>query len=118
LSTGERARVLLARALASSPRLLLLDEPLSNLDPYWVLKTLALLRQTVRTTNSSALVSVHDIDRIDQFDRVLLMNEGRLAADLPPDAMLASTELSCAFRIERTSGRWAVSSPEGRQSSR
>ena len=44
LSTGERARVLMARALAPRPLVLLLDEPLSNLDPYWVLRMLALMR--------------------------------------------------------------------------
>ena len=82
--------MLLARALAPSPRLLLLDEPLSNLDPYWVLKTLELLRETVRATDCSAIVSLHDIDRVDAFDRVLLVDQGRIAADLPPDEMLAS----------------------------
>ena len=117
LSTGERARVLLARALAGSPRLLLLDEPLSNLDPYWVLRTLSLLRQTVSMTQCSALVSLHDIDRIEHFDRVLLMDQGRITADLAPRAMLASEELSSAFRIERTGGAWRVSLPEDPQSS-
>jgi len=108
LSTGERARVLLARALAPSPRLLLLDEPLSNLDPYWVLRTLELLRETVRTTGCSAIVSLHDIDRVRSFDRVLLADHGRIAADLPPDEMLASSELSRCFRIERSEGSWRV----------
>ena len=118
LSTGERARVLLARALAPSPRLLLLDEPLSNLDPYWVLKTLELLRKTVRATDCSAIVSLHDIDRVDAFDRVLLVDRGRIAADLPPDAMLASLELAQSFRIERGENGWRVRPPlEGPRSS-
>jgi iron complex transport system ATP-binding protein len=108
LSTGERARVLLARALAPSPRLLLLDEPLSNLDPYWVLKTLELLRETVRATNCAAIVSLHDIDRVDAFDRALLMDQGRIVADLAPQAMLASTELSRSFRIERGEAGWRL----------
>jgi iron complex transport system ATP-binding protein len=111
LSTGERARVLLARALAPSPRLLLLDEPLSNLDPYWVLKTLELLRETVRAADCSAIVSLHDIDRVDAFDRVLLVDQGRIAADLPPAEMLASLELSQSFRIERGENGWRFRSP-------
>lgn len=110
LSTGERARVLLARALAPSPRLLLLDEPLSNLDPYWVLKTLELLRETVRSADCSAIVSLHDIDRVQAFDRVLLVDQGRIVADLPPREMLASNELTQSFRIERGQNGWRVSS--------
>jgi iron complex transport system ATP-binding protein len=111
LSTGERARVLLARALAPSPRLLLIDEPLSNLDPFWVLKTLELLRETVRAADCSAIVSLHDIDRVDAFDRVLLVDQGRIAADLPPAEMLASLELSQSFRIERGENGWRFRSP-------
>lgn len=117
LSTGERARVLLARALAPYPRLLLLDEPLSNLDPYWVLKTLDLVAETVRASGSAAIVSLHDIDRVGAFDRVLLADHGRLVADLPPVEMLASDELSRSFRIERSTAGWRVSAPEGRRSS-
>ena len=110
LSTGERARVLLARALAPVPRLLLLDEPLSNLDPYWVLKTLELLRQTVRTTGCCAIVSLHDIDRVGSFHRVLLADRGRIVADLAPEEMLASSDLARSFRIERSERGWRVSS--------
>ena len=117
LSTGERARVLLARALAPSPRLLLLDEPLSNLDPYWVLRILDLIGETVRATGCAALVSLHDIDRVDAFDRVLLADRGRIIADRPPGDMLASNELSRSFRIERKAAGWRVSAPEGPRSS-
>jgi iron complex transport system ATP-binding protein len=109
LSTGERARVLLARALAPSPRLLLLDEPLSNLDPYWVLQTLGLLRETVRTNACSAIVSLHDIDRVEAFDRALLADHGRIVADRPPGDMLASDELSRSFRIEKGDDGWRIS---------
>ncbi|MEO5612410.1 MAG: ABC transporter ATP-binding protein [Sphingomicrobium sp.] len=116
LSTGERARVLLARALAPSPRLLLLDEPLSNLDPYWVLKILELLRETVRATGCAAIVSLHDIDRVAAFDRVLLAERGRIIADRPPRKMLASNDLARSFRIERGAGGWKIR-PEGPRSS-
>ncbi len=100
LSTGERARVLLARALAPKPKVLLLDEPLSNLDPHWVLRILEILRDSV-TDDNAALVSLHDIDRVVAFDRVLLMAEGVLSADLAPSEILGSKELAQAFKIER-----------------
>lgn len=115
LSTGERTRVLLARALAPKPRLLLLDEPLSNLDPYWVLRIIELLRETV-TVGASALVALHDIDRATAFDRALLVEKGAVRADLSPARMLDSRELADAFRIEREESGWRVR-PADRRSS-
>ena len=117
LSTGERARVLLARALAPEPRLMLLDEPLSNLDPYWVIRLLDILRDNV-SEGSGALVALHDIDRLPAFDRALLVSEGKIRADLPPDEMLNSQELAKAFRIKRSENGWAVSPRADLQSSR
>lgn len=108
LSTGERARVLLARALAPQPRVLLLDEPLSNLDPYWVLRLLKLLRELAQG-GATVVVALHDIDRIEHFDRVLLVEGGELRADLPPGAMLCAPEFLRAFRIERGSAGWQLS---------
>lgn len=110
LSTGERARALLARVLAPRPRLLLLDEPLSNLDPYWVLRLLSLLRD-VAAAGSAVLVSLHDIDRIAAFDRVVLVEGGAIRADLPPDAMIAAPQLSEAFRIQQGPRGWEVRPP-------
>ena len=108
LSTGERSRVLFARALATRPRLLLLDEPLSNLDPYWVLTTLDILRNTVSTGDCAVLASLHNLEQISAFDRVLLVNAGRIVADRAPTDLLASEELGETFRVERKGNGWRV----------
>jgi iron complex transport system ATP-binding protein len=108
LSTGERTRALLARALAAKPRLLLLDEPLSNLDPYWVLKVLEILCGETTTNDCSVLASVHDLNQVAAFDRVLLVDEGRVAADGSPEEILNSPSLSDAFRIERSGSAWRI----------
>lgn len=117
LSTGERSRVLFARALAARPRLLILDEPLANLDPYWVLRTLEIVREAVDEHGCAAIASLHDLSQVEEFDRVLLVENGRVSADLEPSPMLASAKLSQAFRIERDGPGWRVSQPEGRRSS-
>ena len=109
LSTGERSRVLLARALAARPRLLLLDEPLSNLDPYWVLKTLEILRAEAQANGSAVLTSLHDLNQITAFDRAILLNEGAIMADCSPAEMLSSSALEEAFRIERSANGWRIS---------
>jgi iron complex transport system ATP-binding protein len=111
LSTGERSRVLLARALAARPRLLLLDEPLSNLDPFWVLRVLEIVRAETQTSGSSALVSVHDLNQVAAFDRVLLLDRGGLVADGAPQDVLNSSALSQAFRIEREGSGWKIREP-------
>ncbi|WP_051531805.1 ATP-binding cassette domain-containing protein [Sphingomonas sp. URHD0057] len=116
LSTGERTRVLLARTLAPRPRLLLLDEPLSNLDPYWVLRMIEVLRSTV-AAGAAALVALHDIELVPAFDRALLVADGAIRADLPPEDMLASEVLAEAFRILRSGNGWRVSPRADRRSS-
>jgi iron complex transport system ATP-binding protein len=116
LSTGERARVLLARALAPKPKLLLFDEPLSNLDPYWVLRMLEILRETARA-GTAALIALHDIDRVPAFDRTLLIAGGEIRADMPPREMLRSPALADAFCIERNEDGWRVRRTEGPRSS-
>jgi iron complex transport system ATP-binding protein len=116
LSTGERSRVLFARALAARPHLLLLDEPLSNLDPYWVLRTLEILRNDASETGCAALASLHDLSQVGAFDRVLLVNQARIIADGPPAEILDSKELTEAFRVERDSSGWRFRPPVDPQS--
>jgi iron complex transport system ATP-binding protein len=108
LSTGERSRVLLARALAARPKVLLLDEPLSNLDPYWVLKTLEILRAEAMANESAILASVHDLNQMAAFDRVILLSTGRIAADCEPAEMATSAVLEEAFRIEKSATGWRI----------
>ena len=111
LSTGERSRVLLARALAAKPRLLLLDEPLSNLDPFWVIRTLEIIRVETRANQSAAMVSVHDLNQAECFDRVLLMDRGAIAAEGKPMEILASPALGKVFRIARDGSNWKICEP-------
>ena len=117
LSTGERSRVLLARALAAESRLLLLDEPLANLDPYWVLRALELLREAVVTRGCAAIVSLHDLSQVEGFNRLLLVSGGRVAADGDPQTIIGSGELADAFGVERDGAGWRIRLPEGRRSS-
>jgi iron complex transport system ATP-binding protein len=118
LSTGERARVLLGRALAERPRVLLLDEPLSNLDPYWALRVLGILRAAAGQ-GAAVLVSVHDLSLLDHFDRALLLGNGRIQGDGPPAEVLRSPAFSSHFGVERCGAGWRISPAraEDRQSS-
>ena len=105
LSTGERARVLLARALAPGPRLLLLDEPLSNLDPYWVLTVLDHLRRAA-DAGAAVVVSLHDLSLLDRFDEALLMDGGAIVARSTPGELLDNPRFASAFRIAREGAGW------------
>lgn len=111
LSTGERARAMLGRAIAGRARLLLLDEPLSNLDPYWAIRTTEIIRGEVANNASAALVSVHDLEMAGRFDRVVLVAGGQLLADGTAAEVLGSKFFQAAFRVERTSHGWAISGP-------
>lgn len=115
LSTGERARALLARALAPKPRLLLLDEPLSNLDPAWALRILDLLEDAA-SDGTAILLALHDLNLLPRFTRVLLMARGERRADTEPQALLGSDLFGEVFGVEPAGNGWRLMLSEGPQS--
>ena len=117
LSTGERARVLMARVLASRPRVLLLDEPLSNLDPYWVLRFLEQI-DAQATDGSAIFCALHDLALLERFDRAILISDGNILADGPAREIAASETLAESFRVEPLSGGgWRIRRPADPRSS-
>jgi iron(III) transport system ATP-binding protein len=85
LSGGQQQRLALARALAHRPRLLLLDEPLSNLDAKLRDTMRNELRSLQRTLGISALYVTHDqSEALSMSDRVAVMNEGRIVQEATP----------------------------------
>lgn len=75
LSMGEQQRVAIARAVVNRPRLILADEPTASLDQANGQRVLALLRQLAKNSNSILLVSSHDSQIIDQFQRVFPLRQ-------------------------------------------
>ena len=79
LSGGERQKVMLARALAQQPRVLLLDEPTSSLDIRNQYQVLAIVRDICRTGGITAIVVIHDLNLTLRFcERFLLLKDGRV----------------------------------------
>lgn len=107
MSTGERSRVLIARALVATPALLLLDEPAANLDPYWQLRIMDYLRTSARSNGQATLVAVHDLELARSYaDRLVIMHDGRIEADGHPEALLSGECIPRIFGIERSGGCW------------
>ena len=100
LSGGERQRVIVSRALAQRPRILLLDEPTSNLDVLHQLKVLGLVRQLV-DDGLTAVAAIHDLNLAARFcDRLMLLSEGRVLAEGTPEEVLTPETIAAAFGVD------------------
>ncbi|MBX9574492.1 MAG: ABC transporter ATP-binding protein [Caulobacteraceae bacterium] len=99
LSGGERARVLIARALAQPAAALLADEPTAGLDPDGQL--LVMDRLAARAKGGQAvLVSLHDLDLAARFaDRIVVLHHGRVRADAAPRQALTDEVLAAVFGV-------------------
>ena len=88
ISGGQQQRVAVARAIAPQPRVLLLDEPLSNLDPTLRERTRRELKRIIRRVGITTLFVTHEQEEaFDLGDRVAVVNSGRLEQVGPPEAL-------------------------------
>ncbi len=81
LSGGQKQRVAVARALVTNPQIVLADEPTANLDSVTSKKVIELMRKMQREFNTTFIFSTHDTHLIDEVDRVLYLQDGKIIKD-------------------------------------
>lgn len=109
LSGGERQRVILARAFAQQPRVLLLDEPTAHLDIGHQFQTMKLVREL----GCAVIAVMHDLNLAATFcQRLIFLHRGRITAAGAPGDVLTKEHLESVYGIpvsvEQRNGRWVV----------
>ncbi len=100
LSGGERRRTFIAMTLVQGAGLLLLDEPLANLDIKYQIELLKLLRRIRVEKNISLIMALHDINIALQFEKVMLIKKGRILGFGSPESILSEENIMNAFDVE------------------
>jgi iron complex transport system ATP-binding protein len=100
LSGGERRRAYIAMTLLQGAGLLLLDEPLANLDIKYQIELLRLLKELKDTRNITVVMALHDINIALQFEKIMLIKGGEILGIGSPDDILTKDLIKEAFDVE------------------
>lgn len=117
LSGGERKRIMLAALLLEEPDILLLDEPLANLDPRYQYELLQLIDQLQKKHHFTLLITAHDFNPLLYLlDRVMFIGQGKAVLDVP-DKVIQSQVLSDLYQtslqvVELNGRKWVLSNEQ------
>jgi iron complex transport system ATP-binding protein len=101
LSGGEVQRVMLARVLAQRPRVILLDEPLNNLDPRYQLWIIGLVRELTKREGLTTVAVLHDLNMALRFaDYAVLMRDGKIFAVGRPEEVITPENIEAVFGVK------------------
>ncbi len=100
LSGGERRRVFIAMTLIQGAGVLLLDEPLANLDIRYQIEFLRLLRGLQEQKGISVIMALHDINIALQFEKVMVIKEGSILGSGSPETVLTKEMIRQAFDVD------------------
>ena len=106
LSSGERQRVLIARALAQEPRALLLDEPTAHLDVNFQVEIMELVQALAHESGITTIAVLHDLNLAGRYcDRITMLSSGQVAACGAPGEVLTEEHLLDVYGVRAIVGR-------------
>ena len=101
LSGGERQRVLIARALAQDPKIIILDEPTSSLDLYNHLFILEIIKEMGHKENLAVIMTIHDLNLASMFcDKLLMLKSGKVFAYGKSEDVLTVDNIKAVYNVQ------------------
>lgn len=101
ISGGERQRVIIAKALAQNPSIILLDEPTSHLDINHQIETLNLLKKLNRHKGTTIILVIHDINLgVRYSDEIIMLNGNKILSIGSPEKVITKENIELAYNIE------------------